>query len=116
MLEGLVHVENQLQSDFLNECTPHQGNGKILFTEYKGEPKGGGRSGTHDPAGMVGRYHPYRVIQYHCSAAGTAFFSPPYRGFLIGSEYRSGDSLDQMIMSREAQLEAKAEVSSGELW
>jgi preprotein translocase subunit SecD len=61
VLEGLVHVENQLQSDFLNECTPHQGNGKILFTEYKGEPKG-------------------------------------------------GDSLDQMIMSREAQLEAKAEV------
>merc|ERR1712078_99311 len=41
VLEGLVHVENQLQSDFLNECTPHQGNGKILFTEYKGEPKGG---------------------------------------------------------------------------
>merc|ERR1719240_1241571 len=60
-LEKQAHVENQLISNFLNETTPHQGNGKILFTEYKGEPKG-------------------------------------------------GDSLDQMIISREAQLEAKAEV------
>merc|ERR1711937_409067 len=60
-MEKQAHVGYQLTSDFLNECVPHQGNGKILFTEYKGEPVG-------------------------------------------------GDSLDQMIMSREAQLEAKAEV------
>merc|ERR1711998_639960 len=36
VLEGLAHVENQLTSNFLNESTPFQGNGKILFTEYKG--------------------------------------------------------------------------------
>merc|ERR1719235_1914625 len=57
-LEKQAHVDYQLASDFLNETTPIQGNGKILFTEYKGEPKG-------------------------------------------------GDSLDQMIMSREAQIDRK---------
>merc|ERR1719379_1968035 len=62
-LEKLAHVDYQLTSDFLNESTPFQGNGKILFTEYKGEPKG-------------------------------------------------GDSLDQMILSREAQIEQKAEVEA----
>jgi len=65
-LEKLAHVGYQLSSDFLNESTPFQGNGKILFTEYKGEPKG-------------------------------------------------GDSLDQMIMSREAQLEQKAVVEAAKV-
>merc|ERR1712070_554383 len=63
-LEQQAHVEYQLKSDFLNESTPFQGNGKILFTEYKGEPKG-------------------------------------------------GDSLDQMIMTREDQIEKKALVEAG---
>merc|ERR1712182_59283 len=62
-LEKLAHAGYQLSSDFLNESTPHQGNGKILFTEYEGEPKG-------------------------------------------------GDSLDQMIMSREAQIEQMAVVEA----
>jgi len=62
-IEKLAHVENQLSSNFLNESTPIQGNGKILFTEYKGEPKG-------------------------------------------------GDSLDQMILTREAQIGRKAEVAA----
>jgi hypothetical protein len=62
-IEKLVHVENQLSSNFLNESTPIQGNGKILFTEYKGEPKG-------------------------------------------------GDSLDQMILTREEQIGRKAEVAA----
>merc|ERR1719182_1249858 len=65
-LEKLAHVDHQLASAFLNESTPFQGNGKILFTEYKGEPKG-------------------------------------------------GDSLDQMIMSREAQLEQKAVVEAAKV-
>jgi len=62
-LEKQAHVDFQLSSAFLNESISHQGNGKILFTEYKGEPKG-------------------------------------------------GDSLDQMIMSREIQIEKKAEVEA----
>merc|ERR1740127_93335 len=65
-LEKLAHVDYQLTSDFLNESTNYQGNGKILFTEYKGEPKG-------------------------------------------------GDSLDHMILSREAQLERKAEVEAAKV-
>jgi hypothetical protein len=40
-IEQQAHVDAQLTSDFLNESTNHIGNGKILFTEYKGEPKGG---------------------------------------------------------------------------
>ena len=69
-----MHVENQLQSDFLNECTPHQGNGKILFTEYKGEPKGGGRSSTHDPAGMVG-YRYQQTLNGSFSAVSKPIFA-----------------------------------------
>jgi hypothetical protein len=65
-IEKQAHVYSQLASDFLNESTSHYGNGKILFTEYKGEPKG-------------------------------------------------GDSLDAMIMSREAQLEKKAEVEAAKV-
>jgi len=40
-LEKQAHVDFQCTSNFLNETTPFQGNGKILFTEYKGEDRGG---------------------------------------------------------------------------
>merc|ERR1719335_1586926 len=65
-IEKQAHVDSQLASNFLNESTSWQGNGKILFTEYKGEPKG-------------------------------------------------GDSLDAMIMSREAQIEQKAVVEAAKV-
>jgi hypothetical protein len=65
-MEKQAHVDYQLSSDFLSENVSCQGNGKILFTEYKGEPIG-------------------------------------------------GDSLDQMILTREDQIEKKAEVAANKV-